>query len=97
MRDEVWDTGERKQESVTGDRPPRAASDPCCSLADKLKPAVPPSRNGLDGSENSQACWILPPLCLPPLKEEILVLLTITVTVTIYMLTDKKPDGIGKK
>lgn len=89
MRDEVWDTGERKQESVTGDRPPRAASDPCYSLADKLKPAVPPSQNGLDGSENSQACGILPPSCLSTLNEEILVLLTITVTLAIYMLQIK--------
>jgi len=33
MRDEVQDRGERKQESVTSDRPARAASDPCYSLA----------------------------------------------------------------
>lgn len=33
MRYEVWDTGERKQESVSSDRPPKAASEPCSRLA----------------------------------------------------------------
>lgn len=87
MRDEVWDTGERKQESVTGDRPPGAASDPCYSLAltnSNLHPET-----GLMVLTIRRHSWILPPFCLPPLNEEILVLLTIAVTLAIYTLEIK--------
>lgn len=89
MRDEVWDTGDRKQESVTGYRPLRAASDPHYSLALTNSNLFLHPKMGFDGSENSEACWILPPFCLPPLNEEIRVLLTVTVTLAICMLEIK--------
>lgn len=53
--------------------------------------------NGFDGSENSEAFWILPPFCFPPLNEEILFLMTITVTLTIYVFDTKSQMVWAKK
>lgn len=89
VRYEVWDAGERKQESVTGDRPPVAAFDPCCSFA-----LTNPS---LLFSTLKRAQWpetvrvMLDPVFFPlsAPNEEITVLLTTTVTLTIYVVEKK--------
>lgn len=104
VRYEVWDTGERKQESVSSDRLPKAASEPCSRLAPAapgLLFAIP--EQAWHTPKNSVSCWILLSFSLPHLEMRKTlsyclsqVLYTI-LTLTIYALEIRKADGTGKK